>query len=364
MGYTPNFLHQMHHTPGYHGDLHGQNSIKLDYYQAQQQQVSPVPRGRNKYPNQGPQHGNSFNVGYNLRFQEGNKKFHLPPGGKKFENAEVIRGRLKNNEQVRAPGPNQEYGPQTFLQQKPSSSTRYTSSPTNQHYQTTRQPSFSYPTQQNIFIKPEQSQNDAPWKSIGIEEQQAIQPQNYFEKSFNNPQGFASFNHDVALKNSESFDFSNVHGQISYGDDRSGVEDNIPAGSEHHPQNIDLNNLNIEAHIPKNLRGVKPLPLDTSLLQDPVLTTSLKGNPDTAKLGGKVIPIHFDVSSVQAAVQKELGKSQTYSPFGQQNFDQYNLQQNVYDAQRANDVGGFNGDPYKIVSMRPPPVTPNFGYRQ
>lgn len=354
MGYTPNFLHQMHHTPGYHGDLHGQNSIKLDYYQAQQQQVSPVPRGRNKYPNQGPQHGNTFNVGYNLRFQEGNKKFHLPPGGKKFENAEVIRGRLKNNEQVRAPGPNQEYGPQTFLQQP---STRYTSSPTNQHYQTS---SFSYPTQQNVFIKPEKSQNDVPWKSIGVEEPQAVEPQNYFKKSFNNPQGFASFNHEVALKNSESFDFSNVHGQISYGDDRSGVEDNIPAGSEQHSQNIDLNNLNIEAHIPKNLRGVKPLPLDTSLLKDPVLTTSLKGNADTAKLGGKVIPIHFDVSSVQAAVQKELGKSQTYSPFGQQNFDQYNLQQNVYDAQRANDVG----DPYKIVSMRPPPVTPNFGYRQ
>ncbi|XP_066145532.1 uncharacterized protein [Euwallacea fornicatus] len=372
MGYSPNVVHAMQ---GY-GDLRAEGSVNANY---PHQQLNSY-KGRVKYTNvQQPQGGSHFNVGYNLRFkEEPNKNFNrfqqqrYPQitTGKKFENAEVIRGTLKNNEKVRAPlGP--DMSPQQFVSQayqtqkqiRPQTQTKYTSAQIR-FSPSSSSPGFNnYNTQQNIFkdvvrsTRPEPVQYDnTKWESItpATQTENAIQADEfdkYFRKeAVRDNQQFASFNHEIALKNSETFDFSNVHGDISFGDSSNRqFIDNVSGGSDRHsttlPASVVSQNkipvdLNIEAHIPENLKGVQPLPIDTSLLQDPVLTTSLQGNQDVSKYGK--IPIHFDVRQIQAAMQEELHKTQKFAPHN-------------YNPSGYGNAVNYQEDPYKIVSMRPPP---------
>ncbi|XP_066245495.1 uncharacterized protein [Euwallacea similis] len=371
MSYSPN---QVHAVQGY-GDLRAEGSVNTNY---PHQQLNNYNKGRVKYTNvQQPQGGSHFNVGYNLRFKdEPNKNFNwfqqqrYPQitTGKKFENAEVIRGTLKNNEKVRAPL-SPDMSPQQFVshayqkQLRPQVQTKYTSTQIRFSPSSSSSGFNNYNTQQNIFkdvvrsTRPEPVQYDyTKWESItpASQTEEAIQPEEfdeYFKKeAARDNQQFASFNHEIALKNSETFDFSNVHGEISFGDSSNGqFFDNVSGGSDRHSTTLSVSganknkipaDLDIESHIPENLKGVKPLPIDTSLLQDPVLTTSLKGNQDVSKYGK--IPIHFDVRQVQAAMQEELHKVQKFTP------------QNYNPLGYGNAVN-YQEDPYKIVSMRPPP---------
>ncbi|KAL1506763.1 hypothetical protein ABEB36_006066 [Hypothenemus hampei] len=440
--YSTNVVHQ------YPNDLHAESSIKVDF-QPQQvlsngknrgngnrytQSNNPISVTRPPYlkESKGP---NLFNVGYNLNFKDNGYPLRKPEeprrlplfDGKKFENAEVITGRLKKNEKVRAPSVNpnlspQDFVSQAFLKQKASGSTRYTSSPTNtmsKYAFPTREqvskypsqsPTFTYNTQQTIFkdvikatrpdpiqlspdFKTSYETNGNKWTSDQLEPQEFDQ---YFRKQSNaDSQAFDTFDHEVAIKNSETFDFSNAHGEINFGNNKE-ISDVVAAGSNAEPTIVqapvnfnsngppatDLNNINIEAHIPKNLRGVKPLPLDTSLLKDPVLTTNFNEVPQH----GKVIPIHFDVRPIQTVMQREISKAQNYAtyqnPYGYAGATNDNLDQgsgsnnaNVRMYGQPEDKGqykvafaygkepaNYEEDIYKIVSMRPPPITPNLRY--
>lgn len=468
VGFSTNIVHNY---PGYN-DLQAESSINVNF----QSQQPLNNRGSAKYisntPNSnsfsrtsfaGPLKDSSlFNVGYDLSFNENKKqepRYTNANNNKKFENAEVITGRLKKNEKVRAPSLNVELSPQdfvsnAFLRQKQlnSVSTRHTSTPINVtpkhlspiHEKYPKYPSQSstltYNTQQNIFkdvsklSRPESIQlspdfktsyeTSGRWQDItslketNNKKLDSISPQGLQEIKHTNVaiQNPSRFNHDFALKNSEAFDFSNAHGEIIFGDNK----DSSSAASEQYSQKINSyeifdqpinknNNLDsnfnpqqesdLESHLPKYLRGVKPLPVDTSLVKDPGFSKeSLKY--------ARVIPIHFDISQMQndlTPIQNFVAQQnpyvnrqiQSYGYPSQQSYVQHSnlgnsggltyensepaasqpifqlygnpepMDNKLYSKsglKYGRDHTNYEEDIYKIVSMRPPPITQNNRY--
>ncbi|KAH0999562.1 hypothetical protein HUJ04_005408 [Dendroctonus ponderosae] len=386
MGYSSSIIHQ---NPG-GSDQHAESSIQVDFHGFQAFGSEKRPLTRNSFSNEPSQ---AFNVGYDLSF---NKNDYKPKAlkehrytnvdVKKFENAEVITGRLKLNEKVRAPASGSEQ-PQALAFQTSkkllgSSKARY-ATPVHEQYSQypSQSPTFSYNTQQAIFrdvvqaTRPEPIQLSPDLRSsyqANTKWNQAPISAHVGRSRSGEPLG--NFNHDVALRNSESFDFSHAQGEMSFGN-KSPATDSFSAASEHFPAAAsDLNNLNIEAHIPKNLRGVKPFPLDTSLLKDPVLTTS--ANKDASTKYGRVIPIHFDIRPLKNVAQTGLDKA--YGNYG--NFPAPSPETLTYEVGSSNGAnlrmygspepngnlgnGFMNGrdDVYKITSIRPPPIGRNFRY--
>ncbi|XP_030751521.1 uncharacterized protein LOC115879031 isoform X2 [Sitophilus oryzae] len=282
------------------------------------------------FSNSGPHPNlNSFNVGYNIQFGQngGSSQKYIFAAGQKnknFDNAEIITGKLKGNEQVRAPirfGTPAPRRPVITLTQEPQllpSSVNYITNPLFSKYNKPARPATGYGKIPDFIRDLDASFQASPWKSIGtnIEMSKSIEgPQiqkTFFRPSF--PQKavtqtpLRSFNHEKAIRYSQPFDVSNVSPEKFF--------DNFQAGSEQYSQYSDLNgnrknhpnipeNIDVNSHIPSHLRGVKPLPLDTSLLKDPVLTTDFK---EAAK-DSNILPIHFDLSPIQAAVQKESSRA-------------------------------------------------------
>lgn len=359
MGYSSNIIHQY---PG-GSDQNAESSIQVDFHGFQR------PATRNSFSSEPSQ---AFNVGYNLSFNNDYKPKPLKEHRytnvdvKKFENAEVITGRLKTNEKVRAPS----FGSDQAF---PTNSRARYATPVQEQYSKypSQSPTFTYNTQQAIFRDVVQATRPEPIQ-LSPQLRSSYQAQ---VGRFGSGDPVGNFNHDFALKKSEAFDFSHAQGAISFGN-KNLAGDSFSAASEHVPAAAsDLNNLNIEAHIPKNLRGVKPLPLDTSLLKDPVLTTS--DSKDAPNKYGKVIPIHFDIRPLKNVVQTGQDQGRNYGNYG--NFPAPSTESLTYEVGTASGAnlrmygspepnGNFGqemrgrDDVYKIASMRPPPLGRNFRY--
>ncbi|XP_050298936.1 uncharacterized protein LOC126737893 [Anthonomus grandis grandis] len=407
IGYSTNIVH----TKAGSNDLNAESSINVNFPFLKEKaptKYTQVYAGSRNAPN--AQNANFFKVGYNLKFNDNNfnkkLKEHAPKTHKKFENAEVITGRQKKNEKVRAPMINTDLAPEDFVsnaylrQLQMSEAHKQYSPPIVHKFSPPKTRSYTYSQQDisrpQVQTNSAQEQANLPQKytrtpttatayNYNIQKaskavQTSVVPQQYTGNNYQ------TFNHDVALKNSESFDFSNAHGDINIGD-------NALAASEHYSQTFkhneesptnavtDINNIKLEDHIPKSFKGVKPLPLDTSLLKDPILTTDLNNAPKTTN--DQIIPIHFDVRSIQAAMQNEIGKlHQSYyqqNPYitkaqntlmnednagsYSNNFRTYGQPEPIDASQyRAGWKNNYEEDIYNIVSMRPPPIGPNMRY--
>ncbi|KAF7283704.1 uncharacterized protein LOC143204879 isoform X2 [Rhynchophorus ferrugineus] len=248
---------------------------------------------------------NTFNVGYNIRFGQQSEPYKQPKlttRNHKFENAEIITGKVKHNEKVRAPNShgfnNKEQPIKKLVQYQQQHEPLL---PTNYGQSASR-----------IQVIQSQYQPSPHWRNMGpnMEMTRSLEgspmPENIFhtnylpnqanQNHFRQVTADSSFNHVQAMKNSQPFDFSNAHGEL--------IADSLSQSSNHYTENTKFpfpDNINVESAIPAHLKGVKPLPLDTSLLKEPVLMTGVQ---NVAK-NSRILPIHFDLRPIQVALQEQ-----------------------------------------------------------
>ncbi|KAK4886731.1 hypothetical protein RN001_003002 [Aquatica leii] len=360
----------IHDNPRY-PDQHAESSIKVDF-QTNQQVKKPaikrpktssdqiplqqtfVPQKVDRYQQDNNQfntpQSQSFNVGYSVRFNDKPSKFPQQT----FQNTDIITGSRNNAVQK----PNDDFDAQEFVNNalidikkqkisgiKPKYNKHYVKddtknfisnlAPKTQQYLSylgEPKPVASSNTRfrQHLLpkVKPLTESLTSSWTNL------SPTVEIYHSKDLlqnNLKQGARHFNHNSALGKTEEFDFSNVLEALN-GNNNNNLYNNLKTTEE---TLIPLaHKANINPYTPLQILSAKQiqfpqspsesiqthtvqkhnLPVDTSLLRDPVLTVSNKN----VAANEHTLPIQFDTTLLEA-MQQKLNSNQDITKEHRQN---------------------------------------------
>ncbi|CAH0561044.1 unnamed protein product [Brassicogethes aeneus] len=301
MSYTTNVVHP---------DQHSQSSVSVSFNPTTNEKIPRYTTSFKKAPTFASANAKNtntqlFNVGYSVRFKNPVARQVASPSRPNLDEGEIITGTRKANEQVAIPQSansltDDSGSKPTFeaLEAKPED---LYLSPTTQQYLKNLEvgkPTISATEEARKY------QQNYSWRNLG--------PSAEIIRSSEIPLNHQPiFNHASALGRSQTFDFTNgvndQHQQQqasslvpTYNPYQSKTQFLPPISQHIHTK---LNHINqIPTSMPQVNTGSYNLPVDTSLLRDPYLTTNMQSVPND----NKMIPIHFNVRPLEDAMKNQF----------------------------------------------------------
>ncbi|XP_060531199.1 uncharacterized protein LOC132704901 [Cylas formicarius] len=350
VGYATSIVHD--------GDQKAESSINVDFgsFEAQKTNARQY-KGKVSFNPSGAQF---YNVGYSVSFN-GKRQVQRNPVPKRqtLEHAEIITGRAKKNEQVTAPHTENIFSHALAAQKHLISGIKPKVFPGRPLEKPGRglleeASSFSSKTQHHIKglektkalqlanrkYKNAQGSDYSRWKHLGagVEIVKSAEIP-VSTKYVNPPQDVTKFNHVGALESSQQFDATNVLGNTDsdmFGNDRQ--------------------RSSYVGHNPTKL------PMDMSLLRDPVIIT----NPQNIPNDPNVIPIHFDLRSLHLATPTEANYNPVEQNYAYREGNEPSLDDNsqIYAAEDAYDDHETSQSEvqYKVYGKPQPQPLDSFRY--